>query len=168
MSKLLPYRSMGAEISDDGRYRYSLTRVWDDGDTVAFIGLNPSTADAMKDDPTIRRCVGFAQRWGFGGLVMLNLFAFRATDPKEMVKQVGAAIGPENDKHLTQWAKVCPVMVAAWGTQGAFFTRNKQVVSLIVGAGMSLHCFGKTDLGFPKHPLYLPNDAALELFESCV
>ena len=98
----------GAKISGCGTYRYALWRHWDsdwngqgDSNSVMFIGLNPSTADATEDDPTLRRCIGFAKSWGFGGLYMLNVFAYRATDPRLMKRQKPkVAIGPRNNMHL--------------------------------------------------------------------
>jgi hypothetical protein len=108
---------MGAEFSDCGTYRYALWRTWNALQPgVLFVGLNPSTADATTDDPTIRRCIGFAKRWGYGGITMANVFAYRATDPREMtVLALERAIGPENDAHLASLAESASFVVAAWG-----------------------------------------------------
>src|SRR5882724_4976365 len=93
----------GAVLSDCERYRYALWRRWAERPAVLFVGLNPSTADALQDDPTIRRCIRFAKAWGYGALYMGNLFAFRATDPRAM-KAEADAVGPDNDGWLRQLA----------------------------------------------------------------
>lgn len=131
-------------------YRYVLRRRWDwEMPHVAFIGLNPSTADETKDDPTIRRCIQFAKDWGYGGLTMLNLFAFRATDPRDMLK-AGDPIGPENNQHLLHESAKAGVVVAAWGTKGG--KRADEVIAMLP----EIHCLRKTKAGHPEHPLYLP------------
>lgn len=120
-----------------------------------FIGLNPSTADEKKDDPTIRRCVGFAKSWGFGGIYMLNLFAYRATKPEEL-KKVTDPIGPENDKFLKYYHSPEGLNIACWGTRGALMNRSETVIELL---GINnLSCLGITKEGCPKHPLYLRRD----------
>lgn len=159
----------GAEISECGKYRYILWR----GDIkhainpMIFIGLNPSTADATLDDPTIRRCWGFTQREGCDCLVMLNLFAFRATEPDDMKKQADP-VGPRNDGFLADPCglvasrlvnpNVKGLVVAAWGTHGNFRGRDLAVRRMLKG---HLKCLGKTKDGHPKHPLYLPANAAM-------
>ena len=108
----------GAELSDCGLYRYLLTRTWDaQCERVVFIGLNPSTADATEDDPTIRRIIGFARSWGYGGVDMLNLFAFRATDPSDLKAAVDP-VGPKNDRYLAEYTSRSHATVAAWGVHG--------------------------------------------------
>lgn len=143
-----------ATFSPCHTYRYTLWRSWGD-DTpknfVMFIGLNPSTADAFQDDPTIRRCIGFAQSWGYGALCMANLFAFRATEPADMRAALDP-IGPDNDKTLTDLAACASKIVAAWGTHGAHLGRDKQVLALLP----DLYCLRQTKQGHPAHPLYLP------------
>lgn len=134
-----------------GKYRYELRRQWSpELPTVAFIGLNPSTADAMQDDPTIRRCVGYAKAWGYGQLIMLNLFAYRATDPLAM-KSADDPIGPENDETLRRVAAQAAVVVAAWGNHGSHLGRGAAVRNLV-----PLHYLRLTKSGQPAHPLYLP------------
>lgn len=148
-----------ALISDCGAYRYWLTRLWDD--TVApatFIMLNPSTADASVDDPTIRRCIAFARDWGCGGLRVANLYAYRATDPKAM-KRAADPVGPHNDYHLgalawEAWSRGGPI-VAAWGAnagpeRAAAVRRIKHMDRLTA--------LGLTKSGQPRHPLYLRAD----------
>lgn len=145
------YTNMGASISTCGLYRYGLFRRWDDGEGVAvFIGLNPSTADAEKDDPTIRRCVAFAKAWGCSRLDMLNLFAFRATDPGVM-KKADDPVGPLNDAYL-EMAKSARFVVAAWGVHGTHLGRDKVVRAMLP----NLSFLRLTKDGHPGHPLYLP------------
>jgi hypothetical protein len=138
-------------------YRYTLWRIWQaDGPQLAFVGLNPSTADETVDDPTIRRCIDFAKQWGYGSLCMLNLFAFRATDPKVMKLTIDP-VGPENDKYLLQTAEKCRMTVAAWGIHGVYRQRAKKVIKLLP----PLWCLGVTDDGHPRHPLYMRKDSQL-------
>lgn len=115
------------------------------------VGLNPSTADETDDDPTIRRCIAFAGAWGFGGLLMTNLFAYRATQTAELLAQADP-IGPENDRHLAEGARTSAVVVAAWGTLGNHLGRDALVRSMLP----RLHYLRLTKDGHPAHPLYLP------------
>ena len=148
----------GAQFSDCRKYRYVLWRIWDEHkDCVVFIGLNPSTANEIEDDPTIRRCIGYAKDWGFGGLYMLNLFAFRATNPKEL-KRASFPIGFTNNRNLIIYSDL-RLTVACWGTQGTFMNRDKGVIELL--GREKLSCLGITKEGHPKHPLYLRRDAKL-------
>ena len=148
----------GAQFSDCRKYRYALWRVWqEDKSCVMFIGLNPSTADETEDDPTIRRCIGYAKDWGFGGMYMLNLFAYRTTYPKEL-KRVLEPIGSKNNEFLKMYSDL-RLTIACWGTQGTFMGRDKVVMDLL-GKG-NLSCLGITKNGQPKHPLYLRRDAKL-------
>lgn len=140
-----------AVFSPCRQYRYKLERVWNPRrPTVAFIALNPSTADESIDDPTIRRCMSFAGVWGFGGLVMLNLFAFRATDPTELCRR-SEIIGDENDFHIKQAAGAVVKVIAAWGNQGSLMRRDQDVRAMV----RPLYHLGLTKQGQPKHPLYL-------------
>lgn len=134
-------------------YRYALWRRWGRGDYVMFIGLNPSTADEINDDPTIRRCIGFARAWGYGALCMANLFAFRATQPADM-KRAADPVGAENDHVLRQLADQAGVVVAAWGAHGTYKGRDQSVRLLVP----DLHYLRLTKDGHPGHPLYLPAD----------
>lgn len=144
----------GAIFSNDRNYRYVLWRVWDDAlPKVAWIGLNPSTADETKDDPTIRRCVGFARDWRYGGIYMLNLFAFRATSPKVMKAAVDP-VGLENDWYIRDYAGFrSKRVIAAWGTHGDHRNRAQHFAGK---CELALACLGLTKGGCPKHPLYLP------------
>lgn len=146
-----------ADLSDDGRYRYRLTRRWADGDAWAtFVMLNPSTADATEDDPTIRRCVSFAKREGCSALQVVNLFAYRATDPREL-KRVADPVGPDNDAWLSRALGTPALRIAAWGAHG----RPDRVVVVKSFAVPGLHALGVTKDGHPRHPLYLRADAPL-------
>jgi hypothetical protein len=146
-----------AIISDCGFYRYLLTRVWDvDVPTVNFVMLNPSTADASEDDPTIRRCLGYAKSWDMGGLVVTNLFAFRATDPSEL-NHVADPIGKLNDAHLEAAAIGSSLVIRAWGNHGKLWSRGEIVHRMLMQIRRTHH-LGLTRTGEPKHPLYLRND----------
>ncbi len=146
-------------------YRYALWRWWGPpaGPYMAVIGLNPSTADENKDDPTLRRCIHFARREGCAALVMVNLFAFRATQPRVM-KEADEPIGPDNDRILREVCGGAAIVVAAWGDDGAHESRSTDVEYLLVQAGIKPRCFGWTKSGQPRHPLYQANDAPLVTF----
>lgn len=117
-----------------------------------MIGLNPSTADARQTDPTIRRCIGFARDWGYGGLVVTNLFAFRATYPADL-KASRDPVGPRNDAWIRRMAGQVETIVAAWGNDGTWVGRSAQVQRMLRGR---LHCLRINAGGEPAHPLYLP------------
>jgi len=157
--------STGAVISPCRQYRYSLWRIWATAPYLNVIGLNPSTADAELDDPTIRRCVGFAKQWGYGGLYMTNLFAYRATDPNKMKKQVDP-IGVENDKTLIEVASKAGCVVIAWGNHGKHLDRDKFVLHLFAENKIKVQCFGLNDNHTPKHPLYQPKEIQLQIYAS--
>ena len=140
-----------AILSEDRVYRYVLYRMWDRSkDCAIFIGLNPSTADETKNDPTIRRCMGFAKSWGYGSVYMLNLFAFRATDPDDLV-EAEDPVGPRNDSYIQIITKYNGIIVAAWGNHGSWLNRDRQIQAMLPG----LYHLGLTKCGQPKHPLYL-------------
>lgn len=137
-------------------YRYALVRRWNAAkQPLVVIGLNPSTADQTQDDPTIARCTVRAERWGFGGLVMLNLFAYRSTQPGVMLRQADP-IGPANDVALAELTRDRQLVIAAWGTQGHHRNRQLQVVRTLIAAGVQLHVLGLNANETPKHPLYVP------------
>lgn len=140
-----------AVLSPCRNYRYALSRVWDASQPyVLFICLNPSTADETEDDNTIRRCIGFAKSWGYGGLVMANLFAWRATEPSDM-KQQNDPLGDKNDSWLVELASHAGIVVAAWGNDGNFRQRSAQVRALLP----DLYYLKMNGTGEPSHPLYL-------------
>lgn len=152
-----------AVLSDCGRYRYTLSRWWADGPRLAWVMLNPSTADAEVDDPTIRRVRGFTQRLGFPGFTVVNLFALRATDPKALLT-ADDPIGPLNTFHMAQVIWPAPLTIAGWGAVNPRLRcRAADVVSdFNAGAGNGWHHLGDlTKDGHPRHPLYLPADAPL-------
>lgn len=152
------YTFASATLSPDGVYRYDLERWWDpDQRFLLWVMLNPSTADGVLDDPTIRRCVGFSKAWGFGGMFVVNLFALRATDPKALYTHPDP-IGPENDEWIEESARKCDEAVMAWGATGArFMDRALHVHELIEFRHASM-CLGKTKDGHPRHPLYVASN----------
>jgi hypothetical protein len=143
----------GAHFSRCRTWRYALWREWDASrPRVMLVGLNPSTADAKRDDPTIRRCIGFARDWGFGGVWVLNLFAFRATEPADL-KAADDPVGARNDQWLRRVARRCGRIVACWGNHGAFLGRSARVRAML---GDRLEVIRLNASGEPAHPLYLP------------
>ena len=151
----------GAVFSNCFNYRYALWRFWDRKLPYAmFIGLNPSTADATKDDPTIRRCINFSKDWGYGGLVMANLFALRATKPKDMLSHNLPQKGMLNDDYLIELSKNAGIVIAAWGTNGEYKHRDEFVLNMIPG----MKHLGLTKHGKPRHPLYLKSNTKPQSF----
>ena len=156
------FGNKAADFSPCRDYRYTLWRWWDqEKPYVMFIGLNPSTADEIEDDPTIRRCINFAKSWGYGGFCMTNLFALRATDPKNMINH-SVPIGQSNDMWITDIASDAGIISAAWGTNGNHLNRDKDVLELLD----KMYCLGKTKDGFPKHPLYIKADTQPVIFHA--
>lgn len=149
---------MSAIISDCGEYRYTLERAipGGNGKAVLFVMLNPSTADASKDDPTIRRCIGFARAWGASRLMVGNLSAWRSTDPA-MVPQM--PWGPQCDTHLDAMASRADLIVCAWGANAARMQHRAGDVCMLLAEHRPIHHLGLTRDGHPKHPLYLRADA---------
>ena len=150
------------QFSPDRRHRYSLIHRWNPlfGDRlILWIGLNPSTADESKLDPTLTRIADFSKRAGFDGFWMANLFALRTPYPEEMMK-ADDPVGPENDAWLLRAAERCERIVAAWGVTGTYQARADSVVQLL--AGRELSCLGVTQDGHPRHPLYVPAKQGFE------
>ena len=145
----------GADFSDDGLYRYRLWRSWGsvEAPTCLWVMLNPSTADARADDPTITRCSRRARDWGYGGISVVNLFAYRATDPK-LLRAVDDPIGPLNDAAITSEAAAAALIICAWGEHGKYRDRAAQVLRMLEGA--KLYSLGRNRDGTPSHPLYIP------------
>jgi len=142
-------------FSDDRKYRYTLHHEWcPNKPTAAFIGLNPSTADEQELDPTLRRIRGFCESWGFGSFTMLNLFAFRATDPRDMKSAVDP-IGPMNDDMIVKTCMSCNMIIACWGNHGSFMGRSKRTKSMLTNHRFNVSYLKMTKAGEPSHPLYL-------------
>lgn len=152
-----------ATISADGLYRYTLGRRWAQRPPAVFVMLNPSTADAETDDPTIRRCIGFAKSWGCGGIHVVNLYAYRATRPKHLW-EAEDPIGPDNDDVLRMAfhdaSDTNRPVVAAWGAHGPL-DRAQFVHTLAHARGVTMQAFALTKNGSPKHPLYLSAESQL-------
>lgn len=147
------YLHQSAVISDCEQYRYSLTRViYGGARNVLFVGLNPSTADATLDDPTIRRCVGFAKLWGFNRLLMGNIYAFRSTDPKGLLTAENP-VGPKNRDELSNMIDVSELVIAAWASN-PLTAAAKEIADFILSQE-KVKCLGQNKNGSPKHPLYL-------------
>lgn len=138
-----------AELSPCGLYRYALGRRWGLGKLVAWIGLNPSTADAEVDDPTIRRMVNYSRAWGYGALTVRNLFAFRSKQPADLLN-VDDPVGQRNDQALAE-AFDADLVVAAWGGSMPY---SRDEVVLRMRPEVTLYCLGTTRTGAPRHPLY--------------
>lgn len=159
-----------AVLSECQKYRYRLYRSWSDGPLVVFVMFNPSTADGIEDDPTIRKCIGFAQRWRYPGITVVNLFAVRSTDPRAVRRMLYAdAVGLENDTAILTACATAAEVVVAWGCgyhMGAHSDRAKKVVRMIRDTYPSLRisCLGRSKDGHPRHPLMLPYSTPLEPF----
>jgi len=156
-----------AEVSPCGRYRYQLGRRWKAGRTLAFVMLNPSTADVLEDDPTLRRCLGFARAWNYGAVELVNLFAWRATDPRHLRAAHLAGedvVGPLCDVRLGAVVERADQVVVAWGSLASrrwTLPRAEQVLR-----GLAEYDLGRLGPpcsdGQPRHPLYARADAPLE------
>ncbi|NKB31883.1 MAG: DUF1643 domain-containing protein [Pseudomonadales bacterium] len=150
----MQYVSQNARFSSCKRYRYSLERSWNDGHgRVLFIGLNPSTADHRKDDPTIRRCVGFAKSWGYNSMEIVNLFAYRATYPEDL-KAAPNPIGAANDKWIRVAQKRSDKTIACWGS----IEMGRQRAATVLKTLDDPYCLKINQTSEPAHPLYLRAD----------
>jgi hypothetical protein len=162
------YLRCSAQVSDDGLYRYCLRRDWSDSaPPLVFVMLNPSTADATSDDPTIRRCVGFARRDGFGGIYVVNLFAWRATKPSDLQDCADRVGGGGNAQALHRallMAKANSKVVCAWGAHLLSVAPAAEFRRQASGLGVPLYCLGQTSYGAPRHPLYVPGSQPLEVY----
>ncbi len=148
----------GATFGPRRRYRYRLWRTWDvAAPRVLFVLLNPSTADEQVNDPTIRRCIGFARRWGFGGVEIVNIFAYRSTDPAAL-RAIADPIGPRNDHHIKAARRKASRCIAAWGNQGSYLGRSAHVLRALRRQG-EVECLCETKIGQPGHPLYISSKA---------
>lgn len=152
--------NMGASFSDDRKHRFILWRHLGDGPGIMIVGLNPSTADEEKNDPTIRREIGFARDWGYGHLWKLNLFSLKSTDPK-VLYEAETPQHPDNICSLKAVRGKVDLCVVAWGHHGAKIQPEQQWPLLVAKILEPVYCFGLTANGQPKHPLYLPKDTKL-------
>lgn len=153
-----------ADISDCGTYRYSLLRLWGAmGGTVLYVMLNPSTADADQDDPTIRSCIRIAKSHGYGSLEVVNLFAYRATNPRELLR-ASDPVGPENEVAIERAARRCDTVICAWGAHKMAAAQGRRYSQILRRWHPVLRCLGVTKDGAPRHPLYVRTDAQLQEF----
>ena len=153
------YASKGAIFSPDRKYRYQLWRVWDTTKKpILFIMLNPSTADERVLDPTVRRCLGYAMRWGYGQMDICNLFALRSTNPMELYRSEDP-VGVDNDEHILVAAKSCDKIIAAWGNHGGYNDRSVDVLNLLTDPiDYPVYALAITKDNQPVHPLYQKGD----------
>ena len=146
----------GANFSKCRKWRFDLWRIWDKTRPYClFIALNPSTADEIKNDRTVTRCENFAKKWNYGGLWVCNIFAFRATFPKDM-KSAPDPVGPGNDQAILKAAENSGIIICSWGNDGNHKGRGEQVVNLL--QGLNLYCLSTTKENNPSHPLYIHGD----------
>lgn len=147
----------GAVLSDCGKYRYQLWRIWDETKPkVLFIMHNPSKADADVDDPTIRRCISFAKSWGFGGFYVGNISPYRATDPDELRGlDVDTLVPGWNQKYINDMFLLTTMRVLAWGIPSSQILRKLHAPKVFENHPVKWHCIQKTKDGWPGHPLFL-------------
>lgn len=153
-----------ALISPDGVYRYRLRRQWDySGTLCCWVMLNPSTADASTDDPTIRRCIAFSRGWGYGGIVVVNLYGLRSMNPRQL-RVHHDPVGPDNDAHIAELVRESEMVMCAWGAHPVAQRRDRtgKVIKLIrrCKACPEVRCLGLTQDGAPRHPLYVRSDVS--------
>ena len=163
----IEFTDRGALFDSTRQYRYTLWRHWtlQPKRFVNFVMLNPSTADADVLDPTVTRCMNFAKHWGYDGGYVTNIFALRATDPRELYK-TASPVGCVNDAYLLKTAEECERVVVAWGIHGKYRGRGLEVAAML--APFDLQCFALTKDGHPRHPLYLRKNAELMPFRLSV
>ena len=147
-------KESGADFSDCRMYRYTLWRTWDDSKSkVMFLGLNPSTADEVKNDPTVTRCINYSKSWGYGGMYMMNIFSFRTTYPIEL-KKAKNPIGKDNDYWIQKIYRRVDKCIGAWGNDGDFKRRSNEIFKIIP----KIYCLKLNQSGQPAHPLYLKSN----------
>lgn len=152
-------KNTGATFDLSGHYRYELWRSFDTGKgTVSFVMLNPNRADESVNDPTITRCERFARDWGFNRLSVVNLFAYRAKTPRELMK-ADNPIGNLNDKFVLSSIKASDLTILAWGNYGGFLSRSEEIVRMTIDKDLAVHCLAVNASGEPKHPLYIARTA---------
>lgn len=154
-----------AKFSEDRHYRYVLGRIWDEGATLTWIMLNPSTASASKNDPTIWQCIAFTKAWGYDGFYVVNLFGKRSPDPK-VLRKWPDPVGPDNDKWIDWAVRQSATTMLAWGANAKYYPeREKQVVKRLVQQRRTLKCLGHTKGGHPMHPLRLSRQLKMVEYE---
>ncbi len=152
----------GAQFDDTGQYRYRLTRQWDrTRPSLTIIMLNPSQADTAVDDPTIRRCMGLAHPWGFGSIIVVNLFAYRTAYPRRL-GQVEDPVGPHNNTSLWEATQTSPKILLAWGNGGHLHQRDIGVLELLSPFRKKWCYLHLNRSGQPRHPLYIRRNASLQ------
>jgi hypothetical protein len=158
------YLENDAVISDCGQYRYLLRRTWDHSKPRALlVMLNPSTADAMQDDATIRSCVRLLSGHGYGSMEVVNVFAYRATNPDELPKQTNP-FGPSNGRTIEAAVHRCDVVICAWGAYPPAQQHAASILNIARSHRPATYCFGRTKTGAPKHPLYIKSGTPLEVY----
>jgi hypothetical protein len=160
-------RSMSSAMVD-GAHRYRLSRWWGDGPRVLWCMLNPSTADERDDDPTIRKCVGFARRWRFDGIEVVNLYSWRATHPRDLAKNLEHAVDHQTDITILEMARRCPIVIVGWGSYAArpwALGRATRVLQDLVCCCEQLECLGTNRDGSPRHPLMVAYATPREPYE---
>lgn len=164
----ITYTTRSAKLSDCEKYRYELIREWSTSDLtpntaregqVVFCLLNPSTADAVKDDQTLKRCVSFAQQWGYSRIVIVNLFAFRSTHPNELSK-CPEPVGEYNDRYILKNAKEAALFIAGWGRNGNLLNRHNLILDMLRSNSIDVHALGQNRDGTPSHPVRLNGETA--------
>lgn len=153
----------GAEFSKNRKYRYALWRIWDNSKAkVMFIGLNPSVADETSNDRTLDKCIKFTKDWDYGGVYMLNLFAFVSTNPAMLI-ETRDPVGVDNNLWLKKSYSKVDKVIAAWGNRGALNCRNLEVFNMLG----KMYCLGLTIQGHPRHPLYVRRGTPLDKYVIC-
>lgn len=153
-----------ARFSGCGRYRYNLTRIWDETKPIAaWCLLNPSTADGDSNDPTTTRVTDFTREWGYGGFILVNAFAWKATEPKDL-RIPRDPVGPENNSFIREAALKAEIMILGWGNPGVLHGRGAWVFHKVL-RGIRTHCLGVNENGQPKHPLYVKATTELREFK---
>lgn len=167
-----PLAGSGALFSPCETYRYRLWRRWDEGACLLFIMLNPSTADEVKNDPTVERCERRARALGYGAVEVVNLFALRSPDPVDLVDSAEAGIDPvggqENDRSIIDAVRAAGSVVCAWGAHGSLYGRAEAVKAMIRPHVRQLYVLGLTKGGEPRHPLYIKSAAPLIEWGACL
>jgi len=155
-----------ATLSRCGTYRYRLGRLWNPlSARLMFVMLNPSKADAYEDDPTIRRCIGFARSHQFGGIEVVNLYAYRTPHPRDL-KAAGYPVGPKNDDYIADALGDCAAVCVAWGSNARGLARPAEVLRLLRRHGVAPKALGLDANGIPRHPLMLPKTSRLAPYEA--